>query len=661
MRKKKVSLKALILLKFLLIGIFVAGFFYSKNEFSNTIPLLAVNELENGETRGGSLINLTLTTKPGTGQIFIDLSNVKEIDTQISIINSQEIACNLFELKCSNYDFYYNFEGESFVLKGPSASSAIGILVAKTVQKEKLNNKITLTGSLNSGGLIGNVGGVDEKILVAQNNNLDKILIPVFSTYDKNKSFKIEVSPVIDIIEVYNEFSDKDFTLSQDQINKESYNKLMEDLAIKMCDRSQNIYSQIDTTNITNQSSLFPYLNQREKSLNSSIIASQTKNFYSAGSFCYNANINSRIALEIQKNYSLEEIDNSINTLQREIEYTKVLINSQEYKNKIQTLNDFYVYILLQDRTQEALNYIKEVKPEKTFEQIIGLDTNQTEKNKTNEQINKEIREKTLAYSYAIERLHTVKLWEEFITNQGNQIFFEEKTIENACNIITRQITIKNELLKSYNLNIFEKEIEDQRKYSLNEQYLCIYNGLKLDGRINTILNTVGIQSNQSDEFTQKIISIANNRLSHNTQGHFPLIPYIYYEYAEQLLSQQDTQSAMLYANYAISYQELNRILKKEQKEMIGFEEFLNQIYNNIIFLISALVLISFIAVNTKSKKTKKINISTNSQPAKHEKNNKKAQDKVDEIITKKNQNKEEHRKEIKEEEKEKNKQEEKN
>jgi predicted S18 family serine protease len=147
-KKQKIKLpKYIVAIKVLIIVALVLSFYHVKQSSSNTISLLAVSEDQFGEVTTGSIIKLHLTTKPGSGKINVNLNTIQEIDTQISIINSQKIACELFSLDCESYDFFYDFEGSALVLKGPSASSAIAVLVAKTLNKEKLDNNTVITGS----------------------------------------------------------------------------------------------------------------------------------------------------------------------------------------------------------------------------------------------------------------------------------------------------------------------------------------------------------------------------------------------------------------------------------------------------------------------------------------------------------------------------------
>ncbi len=171
----------------------VFGFYYTQQSYENNISLLAVTEDSNGNPAGGSIVELNLLIKPGTGQIYTNLNTIEEIDTQISIINSQKVACNLFSLDCENYDFFYNFKGSALILKGPSASSAIAILSAKTMKREKIRDDVVITGSLNAGGVIGNVGGIDEKIEIAEQLDFKKAIIPVFSDYNESIKREIEV------------------------------------------------------------------------------------------------------------------------------------------------------------------------------------------------------------------------------------------------------------------------------------------------------------------------------------------------------------------------------------------------------------------------------------------------------------------------------------
>lgn len=617
---KKQFFKIEIISKIIIISLFILGYLYVNSAYSNTISLLAVNEDSKGNINSGSIVDLTLKIKPGSGNIFINLNTIEEVDTEISIINSQKIACDLFKLDCENYDFYYDFKGSALVLKGPSASSAIAILTVKTMNRVHLDQDVVITGSLNSGGIVGNVGGVNTKIKVAQDMGFKKVLVPAFSTYDENITRKIKVIKVIDLIEAYNKFNGDSYKLDIPNLEKQEYLEKMKILRDMLCKRTEILKSEVNFENILNDSTEKSYIIQAKKSFNNSLIATKKKNYYSAASFCYNANINYRILIENQKNKTINDINLELNQKENEFNLKLAKINSQDYKNKIQTINDFYSYLVIQDRISEARDFIKEGKKiefiKENYSQIQNITNNNPNFNISSNStkiINSSIEENTINQikekniilsknnylSYAIERFYTIGLWEKFIENQGDLIKFDNKKITSVCKNINRQINIQAELLKNYNINFLNKDIEKQLKLAnlFSNQYLCIYQGLELNGKINTILNSVGIEDNKSKEYIEKIYNFTQSRVSLNSNGNFPLIPYIYSEYSGDLIKQNDLASSMLYSNYALSYLDLNLYLEDKQIKKSFFNEILTQSYENIIFITAILLLIGFLGI----------------------------------------------------------------
>lgn len=605
--KKQIKFSNIIIKILIIVFLIFGATLIIEDTFSNKISLLAITEDSAGNTHDGSIINLTLQIKPGTGQIYTNLNTLEEIDTQISIINSQKIACTLFQLDCHKYDFYYTFEGSALVLKGPSASSAIGILVAKTIKHETIDNQTVITGALNSGGIITNVGGIEQKIQVAKQNGFTKVLIPIYSQYNQTENISgIQIIEVIDIIDAYNNFNGKTYELKTQPINKTNYQNLMQQLGNDMCQRSQELKTQINTSSIEENSSLQKNLNQTQESYNSSLQALTSENYYSQGSFCYNSNINSRIIIETQKNLSIEQRDEQLKQLQDELNIKYVTLNSQTYKQNIQTMNDFYVYLILIDRIEEARDYVDEALKldlNKTKEiDLTNSSTNLTLTLNQKQNISQIKEQKELLNSYAIERYHTVKLWEKMIENQGEQITFTDETIDEACTKINREITIKSELLQNYNFNLFNTQINKQLQLSKNpfeNKYLCIYTGLELSGKINTVLNGISLNENNTQNYTQQILNITQSRITLNSNADFPLIPYIYYEYATDLEKQQDYSSSMLYSNYALSYTDLNLYIETQQQPKYTLTQMLHDLFKldalSLIFIGALLTILGFI------------------------------------------------------------------
>ena len=155
MLKNRCELLFLSLLVFVLI---IAPFVNAQN---NHIQLLAVSE--DGLIQTGQVVDLYLEAIPGNGRVFIDSYPLTKMDTQVSTRFANKFACDYANVDCSNIDFIYTIRSNSPIIGGPSASAAIGALTIAKLTNSNIDEKVALTGMLNSGGIIGIVGGVDKK------------------------------------------------------------------------------------------------------------------------------------------------------------------------------------------------------------------------------------------------------------------------------------------------------------------------------------------------------------------------------------------------------------------------------------------------------------------------------------------------------------------
>ena len=130
------------------------------------IKLLAMVE-SGGESRG-ALADLQLDIKPGSERVFLETFPLTKITTQVSLRFAQQIACSEFDIDCSGYDFFYTITALPGIVGGPSAGSAAAVLAAALLNGDELRKDIGVTGTINSGGIIGPVGGLKSKIKAAQ-------------------------------------------------------------------------------------------------------------------------------------------------------------------------------------------------------------------------------------------------------------------------------------------------------------------------------------------------------------------------------------------------------------------------------------------------------------------------------------------------------------
>ena len=207
------------------------------------MPLLAVKQTDFGQE--GSAAELILEIKEGSGRVFVDTFPLTKLDTQISMRFAKEIACDFIDYDCDELDFVYTIRAESSIIGGPSAGAAASVLTISVLTDTPLRKRIALTGTINSGGLIGPVGGLKEKIDAGVDSDLQTILIPMWEANLVNKSdntsqtlalygadSNIEVIEVSDLRQALNIFTGKDFgTSDKDIVISDYYTNIMKGLS----------------------------------------------------------------------------------------------------------------------------------------------------------------------------------------------------------------------------------------------------------------------------------------------------------------------------------------------------------------------------------------------------------------------------------------------
>ncbi len=125
-----------------------------------TMAVPAVDGEENG-----ILTNITLSARPGTGRLALELgSSTISTDTQESIRTAIGEASRLAGKVSSKYDFDVGFDNAVGKVNGPSAGAAMAIMAYSELSGKALRNDFTVTGTINKGGSIGPIGGVKAKI-----------------------------------------------------------------------------------------------------------------------------------------------------------------------------------------------------------------------------------------------------------------------------------------------------------------------------------------------------------------------------------------------------------------------------------------------------------------------------------------------------------------
>lgn len=124
-----------------------------------------------------TLIKLTVTS--GNGNVNITGPSEVGSSTIDSAITAAKYASSLLGLNFNNYNFNYSIlNSDAINVSGPSAGAAMTILAVSALSGRPLPSNFTMTGTINSNGSIGLIGGVYDKAGAAKSNGMDFVLVP---------------------------------------------------------------------------------------------------------------------------------------------------------------------------------------------------------------------------------------------------------------------------------------------------------------------------------------------------------------------------------------------------------------------------------------------------------------------------------------------------
>lgn len=121
---------------------------------------------------------LTLKTTPGSGVVWSSVSGpLVGTATQSTEKIAVKVAKN-YSPDVDNFDYFFAIDSEASVVDGPSAGSAMALLVVSALQDKKIPTNVGLTGTITNTGEVGPVGGVFEKAKEASSVGIKLFLIP---------------------------------------------------------------------------------------------------------------------------------------------------------------------------------------------------------------------------------------------------------------------------------------------------------------------------------------------------------------------------------------------------------------------------------------------------------------------------------------------------
>lgn len=568
------------------------------------LKLLAVQEV-NGDYQG-SEADLYLELKPGSGRVFLETYPLTKLDTQISTRFAKDIACNHFKLNCDKYDFFYTINAKSNIIGGPSAGAAISALTAIAVMGLEYDSNIAVTGTINSGGIIGPIGGVDgkleaasqaglKKVLVAygsaedfgeeisvasitnnindnittntnntnianistsgNNTNYENATITTNSTSNQNssviaygKTLGVEVIEVIDLDEVLFHLTGKQFNGQVYEIvENPEYSQIMQHLQELLCRRTSKITAEVQSDQVHLNQTVWNEINTTQAEAQNSTVQGD---YYSAASFCFGNNIYLKTQYYQQKQIT----SSTYERLFLDLEKKSWALEQEIDLKKIDTISSLQAYMVVKERLNDVKKQIQKFRTNVTIEESAAL----------------------LAYSE--ERYFSVLSWMEFFKMDGKKFVVDTELLKTSCIQKTSEAEERHQyaelFLGEINLQrIQEKILSAKEALNTNQSALCLITAAQAKAEANAILSALGLVDENLGRFLESKKKAVERVIAENNQeGIFPILGYSYYQYGNSL--QEEKYNALVYYEYALEMSDLSLYFPEEKNYFASAKNF---------------------------------------------------------------------------------------
>jgi uncharacterized protein len=515
------------------------------------LTLLAVHEEDGIQT--GATADLNLEIKPGTGKVFLNTFPLTKIDTQISTRFANSIACDFIGKDCSRYDFFYTIRAESSIIGGPSAGAAVAALTVFLLEDLKYDQKIMITGTINSGGIVGPVGGIKAKIKAASLANSARVLIPkgerkikeenkTVDIYEYGRNLSIGITEVATLDDVVFMYTGKHIREQRNDLKiDESYVRTMAYLAHDLCTRGKALEKMILAKTKLEEQLGKAYTTAIEQARNLSARgerAYKDKQYYSSASYCFGSNVRYQQIIQKSLIREKEQALRQINIVEQNIS----IMEKQVRETQLRTITDLQAYIVVSERLSEAREQLR-----------LALGANNSQDN----------------VAFAAERLYSAKAWAKFFGQSGKEYIFNEQVLKESCMTKIAEAEESYQYVTLFFPNILEatsKDISQAYKFASAKQYaLCLSKAMNAKASSNSLLGAIGVDEENILTLLQEKLDVGMQVIiQQSEENSFPILGYSYWEYANSL-AKYDKYSALLYSEYALELSNLDIYFKKKE------------------------------------------------------------------------------------------------
>jgi len=514
----------------------------------DSIKLLALTE--SGGKRG-VIVDLNLEVLPGKERVFLETFPLTKIATQVSMRFAQQIACSEFDVDCSDKDFFFTIEAMPGIVGGPSAGAASAVLASALIKGFPVRKDVAISGTINSGGVIGLVGGLDFKIKAAAENNISIVLIPQGSRHyvsDKNNidlielgdSLGIKVVEIATLDDAFEYFTNTTVIRSNESIVLDpKYVFTMKAVSLDLCNRNDELEGLLKDLRkastkepSSNEKSALEYTKKGRK-------AFENNDFYSSASFCFRSNVMLKRDYFSLDTYSKKDISNAADAVEKKIN----ILDSAASNSSINTISDLQAFMAVKERLSEARDSLSD-----------SVNT-------------AEIKDALNILAYAEERYYSALAWAKFFDLEGKKFDIDQNKLRDSCTSKISEAEERYNYVKSFlkaDLSETRKELDGAYNEMNEKDYvMCLFKASKAKAEIDVILSAVGVSKQRVKDFIDLKLEIAKFSLfKAYKKDVFPMIGYSYYEYA-QSLKDMDDYAALLFAEYALEFSNLDIYFSK--------------------------------------------------------------------------------------------------
>ena len=145
-------------------------------------PIMTTDGFFQDVTYKGTIMNITVDIRDGTGLVLVNTDIPTGVDFQTSAKTAVKVAQKYTSANLAKKDIIFsitaNNTGELQAVDGPSAGMAMTVLLVKEILDQPINDKVLLTGTIEPDGSLGKVGGVAEKASAAGEFGAKTFVVP---------------------------------------------------------------------------------------------------------------------------------------------------------------------------------------------------------------------------------------------------------------------------------------------------------------------------------------------------------------------------------------------------------------------------------------------------------------------------------------------------